>query len=197
MENTRHIIAVAEQVFAEKGFGGATTQEIADRASLPKANIHYYFPAKEDLYLAVLQDIYEVWKHDADIFDRHQDPKTTLTAYVTQKLEHSFTRPYASKVWASEIIQGAPILTEPVKKNLVEWSKRKINQIQRWIDNGEILPIDPQHLLYMIWATTQHYADFNYQIKLLNNGKELNKKQRELALENVVGIVLRGVGLNP
>ncbi|MEJ2445566.1 MAG: TetR family transcriptional regulator C-terminal domain-containing protein, partial [Exilibacterium sp.] len=76
-------------------------------------------------------------------------------------------------------------------------SKRKINQIQRWIDNGEILPIDPQHLLYMIWATTQHYADFNYQIKLLNNGKELNKKQRELALENVVGIVLRGVGLNP
>ncbi|MEJ2419573.1 MAG: TetR family transcriptional regulator C-terminal domain-containing protein, partial [Exilibacterium sp.] len=76
-------------------------------------------------------------------------------------------------------------------------SKRKINQIQRWIDNGEILPIDPQHLLYMIWATTQHYADFNYQIKLLNNGKELNKKQRELALENVIGIVLRGVGLNP
>ena len=194
-ENTLHIISVAEKVFAEKGFGGATTQEIADRAGLPKANIYYYFPSKEDLYLAVLQDTLEIWKHDADIFDQYEDAKTTLSAYIERKLDHSFLRPYASKVWANEMIQGAPVLSEHIRKDLIIWTRRKTKQIKHWIDKGEILPVDPQNLLYMIWATTQHYADFSYQIKVLNGNKVLNPVQRKAVLRDVNNIILRGLGI--
>lgn len=32
--------------------------------------------------------------------------------------------------------------------------------VSGWIDRGKLAPVDPQHLIFMIWATTQHYADF-------------------------------------
>lgn len=194
--HTERIIAAAEEVFALKGFKGATTQEIADKAALPKANVHYYFKTKKDLYNAVLEDVVVVWKKDAQAFDQSEDPTVALTEYIKSKMFHSFSRPFGSKVWANEIIHGAPVLGD---KRLVQflniWEKRKTIQIGRWIKQGKILPVDPHYLLFMIWATTQHYADFEHQISMLNGKKALNKAQQEQATRNVTGIILRGIGL--
>ena len=189
-------MAAAEEVFALKGFKGATTQEIANLAALPKANVHYYFKTKADLYNAVLEDVVQVWKKDAEAFDRSEDPTLALTEYIKSKMFHSFTRPFGSKVWANEIIHGAPVLgDEKLGKFLNIWEKRKTIQIGRWIKQGKILPIDPHYLLFLIWATTQHYADFEHQIAVLNGKKPLSKAQQERATKNVIGIVLRGIGL--
>ncbi len=189
-------MAAAEEVFALKGFKGATTQEIADLAALPKANVHYYFKTKTDLYNAVLEDVLQVWKKDAEAFDRSEDPTLALTEYIKSKMFHSFTRPFGSKVWANEIIHGAPVLGDKkLGKFLNIWEKRKTIQIGRWIKQGKILPIDPHYLLFLIWATTQHYADFEHQICVLNGNKPLSKAQQERATKNVIGIVLRGIGL--
>ena len=189
-------MAAAEEVFALKGFKGATTQEIADLAALPKANVHYYFKTKADLYNAVLEDVLVVWKKDAEAFDRSEDPTLALTEYIKSKMFHSFTRPHGSKVWANEIIHGAPVLgDEKLGKFLNIWEKRKTIQIGRWIKQGKILPIDPHYLLFLIWTTTQHYADFEHQISVLNGNKPLSKAQQARATKNVIGIVLRGIGL--
>ncbi len=189
-------MAAAEEVFALKGFNGATTQQIADLAALPKANVHYYFKTKADLYNAVLEDVLVVWKKDAEAFDRSEDPTLALTEYIKSKMFHSFTRPHGSKVWANEIIHGAPVLgDEKLGKFLNIWEKRKTIQIGRWIKQGKILPIDPHYLLFLIWATTQHYADFEHQISVLNGNKPLSKAQQARATKNVIGIVLRGIGL--
>jgi TetR/AcrR family transcriptional regulator len=189
-------MAAAEEVFALKGFKGATTQEIADLAALPKANVHYYFKTKADLYNAVLEDVLLIWKEDAEAFDRSEDPTLALTEYIKSKMFHSFSRPFGSKVWANEIIHGAPVLgDEKLGKFLNIWEKRKTIQIGRWIKQGKILPIDPHYLLFLIWATTQHYADFEHQIKVLNGNKPLSKAQQARATKNVIGIVLRGIGL--
>lgn len=196
--HTEGIIAAAEQVFALKGFKGATTQEIADQAGLPKANVHYYFKTKKDLYNAVLEDVVLVWKRDAAAFDQSKDPTIALTEYIRSKMFHSFTRPFGSKVWANEVIHGAPVLgDEKLGKLLSIWEKRKTIQIRRWIKQGKILPIDPHYLLFMIWATTQHYADFEHQINVLNGNKPLSKAQQAQATNNVVAIILRGIGLEP
>jgi TetR/AcrR family transcriptional regulator len=189
-------MAAAEEVFALKGFKGATTQEIADLAALPKANVHYYFKTKADLYNAVLEDVLLIWKEDAEAFDRSEDPTLALTNYIKSKMFHSFSRPFGSKVWANEIIHGAPVLgDEKLGKFLNIWEKRKTIQIGRWIKQGKILPIDPHYLLFLIWATTQHYADFEHQISVLNGNKPLSKTQQARATKNVIGIVLRGIGL--
>ncbi len=185
-------------MFALKGFKGATTQEIADKAGLPKANVHYYFKTKKDLYNTVLEDVVVVWKKDADAFDQSEDPSVALAEYIKSKMFHSFTRPFGSKVWANEIIHGAPVLgDEKLKKFLGIWEKRKTIQIKRWIKQGKILPVDPHYLLFMIWATTQHYADFEHQIGVLNGDKSLSKAQQAEATRNVIAIILRGIGLEP
>ncbi|MGB3177125.1 MAG: TetR/AcrR family transcriptional regulator [Albidovulum sp.] len=193
-ENEARILIAAEKVFAEAGFGGATMQLIADMAGLPKANLHYYFATKEELYRKVVQQIFEVWLHAADSFDNAPGPVEGIGAYIDAKMEISRRHPDGSKVWASEVMHGAPVIQDYLETTLRDWTADRAGLIQRWIDEGKMAPVDPRHLLYMLWATTQHYADFGHQIETLNGGKPLSDKQWKAAKDSVKTIILRGIG---
>ncbi|MDZ4087340.1 MAG: TetR/AcrR family transcriptional regulator [Tabrizicola sp.] len=193
-ENERAILEAAEKVFAEAGFGGATMQLIADMAGLPKANLHYYFATKEDLYRRVVQQIFEIWLDAASSFDDAPGPVEGIGAYIDAKMDISRTHPHGSKVWASEVMHGAPVIQDYLETTLRDWTNGRIAVIQRWIDEGKMKPVNPRHLLYMLWATTQHYADFGHQIQTLNEGKPLNDTQWREAKASVRDMVLRGIG---
>ncbi|MDN5788131.1 TetR/AcrR family transcriptional regulator [Pseudorhodobacter sp.] len=193
-ENERAILAAAESVFAEAGFGGATMQLIADIAGLPKANLHYYFATKEELYRRVVQEIFEIWLDAAASFDDAPDPATGIGAYIDAKMEISRRHPNGSKVWASEVMHGAPVIQDYLEGTLRDWTDGRIAVIQAWIDAGQMAPIDPRHLLYMLWATTQHYADFGHQVATLNFGRPLSNAEWQIAKDNVKQIILRGIG---
>jgi TetR/AcrR family transcriptional regulator len=193
-ENEAAILKAAEEVFAEYGFKGATTAMIAEKAGIPKANLHYYFPTKLALYRKVVDNIFNIWLASANSFDESDDPVEALTRYITEKMDISRTHPMGSKVWANEIIHKAPVIQDTLETTLRDWQDTRVAVIQRWIDQGKIAPINPEYLLYMIWATTQHYADFGHQIATLNGGKPLSDKQFEDAKRNVVEIILRGIG---
>ena len=194
LESERMIMVAAEKVFAEAGFGGATMQLIADVAGLPKANLHYYFPTKEALYRRVVQDIFQVWLKAADIFDQSSGPVEGIGAYIDAKMEISRRHPAGSKVWASEVMHGAPVIQDYLETTLEQWTNGRITVIQSWIDRGLMAPIDPRHLLYMVWATTQHYADFGHQIETLNNSEPLTDAQWQAATDSVKTIILKGIG---
>ncbi len=193
-ENERLILDAAEKVFAEAGFGGATMQLIADMAGLPKANLHYYFPTKEALYRRVVQNIFEIWLDAAASFDDAAGPVEGIGAYVEAKMDISRRHPHGSKVWAAEVMHGAPVIQDYLETTLRAWTEGRMAVIQRWIDEGKMAPIDPRHLLYMLWATTQHYADFGHQIETLNSGQPLSDRQWREATESVKTIILRGIG---
>ncbi|MFO1204055.1 MAG: TetR/AcrR family transcriptional regulator [Tabrizicola sp.] len=193
-ENERAILEAAEKVFAEAGFGGATMQLIADMAGLPKANLHYYFATKEDLYRRVVQQIFEIWLDAASSFDDAPGPVEGIGAYIDAKMDISRTHPHGSKVWASEVMHGAPVIQDYLETTLRDWTNGRIAVIQRWIDEGKMKPVNPRHLLYLLWATTQHYADFGHQIQTLNDGKPLSEKQWREAKASVKDMVLRGIG---
>lgn len=193
-ENERVILEAAEKVFAEAGFGGATMQLIADVAGLPKANLHYYFPTKEALYREVVQRIFQDWLKAADIFDAAAGPVEGIGAYIDAKMEISRRHPAGSKVWASEVMHRAPVIQDYLETTLVEWTEGRMAVIQRWIDEGKMDAINPRHLLYMLWATTQHYADFGHQIETLNGGTALTGDQWEEAKASVKSIILKGIG---
>lgn len=192
-----HILNAAEAVFAERGFGGASMQGIADQAGLPKANLHYYFTNKETLYRRVLKRIFVIWIDAAGAFDAADDPQLALAAYVKTKLEISRQHPAGSKVWAKEIMAGAPVIQDYLETTLVDWTCAREAAIQAWIDQGLIAPIAPKQLLYLIWATTQHYADFDHQIRALNGGQSLNDAAWQKIIRDVTALVLRSVGLTP
>lgn len=194
-ENERMILDAAERVFAEAGYGGATMQLIADLAGLPKANLHYYFPTKEALYRQVVRNIFEIWLHAADSFDHAPGPVEGIGAYIEAKMEISRRHPYGSKVWASEVMHGAPVIQDYLESTLRDWTAGRMAVIQTWVDQGKMAPVDPRHLLYMLWAMTQHYADFGHQIETLNGGQPLTDAQWREATETVKTVILRGIGV--
>jgi TetR/AcrR family transcriptional regulator len=193
-QNETAILQAAEKVFAEAGFGGATMQLIADLAGLPKANLHYYFATKEDLYRRVVQNIFEIWLHAADSMDKATGPVEGIGAYIDAKMEISRRHPDGSKVWASEVMHGAPVIQDYLETTLRDWTTGRAALIQRWIDEGKMKPVNPEHLLYMLWATTQHYADFGHQIETLNGGRPLDERQWREAKDSVKTMILRGIG---
>ncbi len=194
--NQNLILQAAEKIFAKNGFKGAATADIAREAGLPKANVHYYFKTKENLYREVLKHILNDWMSAAATFEAHDDPAEALRTYVSAKMEFSRTRPYGSRVWAREIMSGAPVLENFLGTTLKSWVKQRTAIIQRWIREGKINKINPQALLFMIWSSTQHYADFERQIIILNNGKSLSDRSYRQRTDQLVELVLASVGLS-
>lgn len=194
-ETRGRIQQAAERVFADYGYVGASFSRIAAEADLPKSNIVYYFETKEKLYRLVVEDIFEVWRQAADALYPENDPLTALGDYIEIKLELARTRPYGSKVWANEIIQRAPIVQDYLEGELRRWTDDRIAVIDEWIAQGRIRPISARHLLYAIWATTQHYADFKHQIQTLNDDSELSDAQWDETKQAVKDLLLKGVAV--
>ncbi len=194
--NELKIINAAEQVFAHYGFKGATTERISKQAGLPKANIHYYFKTKTRLYHRVLQRILDEWMVAAQAFENHTEPHIVLRQYVEAKMEFSRLRPFASKVWANEVIHGASMVSEFLETIMQRWLEDKVKVVRAWIDSGKIKAVDPKALFYMIWATTQHYADFSRQIEILNQQQAFSDEQYQQKTDQVVELILASVGLD-
>jgi TetR/AcrR family transcriptional regulator len=191
-ENERAILAAAEAVFAERGFGGATMAEIAARAGVPKPNVHYYFPTKEQLYRAVVERVLTAWLEAASSFDTSDDPTEALTSYIGAKMDLARTMPLGSQIWASEIMRGAPVIQDFLDTTLTQWVRSRERVVKKWIAAGKLKPIEPRFLFYMIWATTQHYANAAHEIATLEKGP-LDDDAFERAKRQVVETILRGV----
>ncbi|CAH0526185.1 TetR/AcrR family transcriptional regulator [Vibrio hippocampi] len=193
-KNQQRILSAAAQEFVRHGFKGTSVQAIADRVELPKANILYYFKSKTGLYKALLSDIMDMWNQGFSEQHREQEPALVIGNYIREKMRYSRTHPMESKIFAMEIIQGAPNVKDILERPMISWSKQKSAVIQQWIDEGKLRAIEPLYLLFMIWGTTQFYADFDTEIGLLN-GQPLTEQEFAEAEEFTVQMVLSGLGL--
>lgn len=165
--NIERILDAALAVFAMDGFAGARIDAIAERAGLSKPNLLYYFRTKADLYLAVLRRTLDMWLVPLAEMDTQSDPVVALTGYVTRKLEYARDFPEASRLFAMEVMRGAPILNTVLENDLKRLVGSRAALLELWMEAGHLPRRDPQHLLFLIWATTQHYADFAAQVKAL------------------------------
>ena len=192
-ENERALIDAAEQVFADEGFRGATTAEIARRAGVPKANLHYYFPTKDKLYRSVIERVLTAWLAAASSFDTSDDPRLALTAYIGAKMDLARSMPLATRIWSAEIMRGAPMIQDFLDTTLTEWVVSRERVVKGWIAAGRLKAIEPKFLFYMIWATTQQYANAAHEMAALNGGRALDDKAFERAKSEAIEIILRGV----
>lgn len=195
--NESLILEAAERVFAGAGFGGATMAAIAEAAGLPKANLHYYFGNKQDLYRAVLARTLSDWLAPTHRITPEADPATALGDYIRDKMRLSQQRPHASKVFANELLHGAPVLQTLLETELRDLVREKAAVLDGWVAQGRMAPVDTVHLFFTIWSATQTYADFDVQIAAVLGRSALTPKDYAQATEHVVGLVLRGCGLTP
>ncbi len=192
--NERAILAAAEEVFAEAGYGGATTAAIAARAGVAKANLHYYFATKDTLYRAVIEQVLTAWLDAAASFDIADNPAEALALYIGAKMDLARTMPLGSRIWASEIMRGAPVIQDFLETTLAQWIESRGKVIRRWIADGKIRPVEPKYLFYMIWATTQHYANAAHEIAALENRQPLDDDKFEAAKNQVIETIVLGLG---
>jgi len=190
----RKILQAAEKCFAQFGFKGTAVQKIADEAGLPKTNVLYYFKSKQELYVAVLEETLSLWNSHFDRATVDDDPAEVLAAYIKEKMEVSRTHPLASKIFAMEIINGAPNLTGYFDEDHALWMKGRLALIDGWIAHGKLKQVDGEYLLYTIWASTQHYADFSAQITRLR-GRKMIKSDFEKATLELIKLILGGCNL--
>ena len=190
------IAAVAVRVFAECGYEGTSVATIAEGAGLSKQNLMYYFPTKQELYRRVLDDVLDDWLERMSSLAQAADggaPADLLRAYVQAKLRFSREQPYASRVYAMEVIGGARLYGEQIRERVVPVLRRDIEVFERWIAAGRIAPVNATHLLFAIWAMTQSYADFAAQMALVLGRKQLQGKDYEEAEETIVRLVIAAV----
>lgn len=190
------IVAEAVRVFAESGYEGASIATVADNAGLSKQNLMYYFPTKQALYQRVLDDVLDEWLDRMDtLADPAQEPRDMLRAYIQAKLRFSREHPYGSRVYAMEVISGAPRFGEQIRNRVVPLLRKDIDVFERWIEEGRIAPVNATHLLFAIWAMTQSYADFAAQMALVLNRKQLTRKDFDDAEKMITDMVLCAVAI--
>ncbi|EMK6668534.1 TetR family transcriptional regulator C-terminal domain-containing protein [Vibrio fluvialis] len=192
--NQELILQAAAAEFVKHGYKGTSVQAIADRVNLPKANILYYFKSKTGLYKALLQDILTLWNEGFSESAIDSSPQAVLRNYIVGKMRYSRTHPQESKIFAQEIIQGAPVIRDEIQFPVVNWAAGKASVINAWVEQGLIRPVDPLHLLFLIWGATQFYADFDTEIQLIK-GAPMSEEEFEQAQKFLVDMILRGLAV--
>lgn len=193
--NEAAILSGAERVFARAGFGGATMAQIAEEAGVPKPNLHYYFGNKADLYRAVLDRVLHDWLSPTDVITAEADPREAIESYVRKKMALAYERPDASRVFANELIHGAPVVGELLRSELRRTVREKAAVLDAWIAEGRMAPLDTTHFFFTLWASTQTYADFDVQIRAVLGHDSASPRARKRAIEHVLDLTLRACGL--
>lgn len=164
-KNRETILDAGLEVFSTHGFRGATLDQIADVAGLSKPNLLYYFASKEAIHTAVLSQLLDTWLDPLRAMDPGGDPVTELLGYVRAKLALSRDYPRESRLFANEILQGAPRMRGAIEGDLKALVTEKAAVLTGWMDQGRVARVHPVHLIFSIWALTQHYADFDVQVR--------------------------------
>ncbi len=170
--NSETIIEAALDVFSKHGFRGATLDQIANAAGLSKPNLLYYFSSKEAIHAELLEGLMDTWLDPLRALDAKGDPKEQLLGYMRRKLEMSRDLPRESRLFANEVLQGAPRIGAGLGGDLKALVDEKAAIIADWSRSGRIAQVDPYHLIFSIWALTQHYADFDAQVRAVLGGED-------------------------
>jgi TetR/AcrR family transcriptional regulator len=191
--NRRILLEAALDVFSAYGFRGTTIDQIAEKAGMSKPNLLYYFKRKQDIYVSVLEETLEEWLKPLHELDPQGDPVEELRRYITRKIEMSSKKPEASRLFANEILHGAPAIKAFLTTSLKTLVDDKAGVIRQWVSEGRLAPIDPYHLIFMIWATTQHYADFDVQVRAILGNQVDRQGFTDQVAQAVLTLILNGI----
>lgn len=187
------ILEAGLELFSQYGIHGTSIERVAERAEVSKTNLLYYYPSKEALYVAVLKQILDIWLAPLRAFREDLEPLVAIGEYIRLKLEVSRDFPQASRLFCLEMLQGAPLLKEELTGGLKTLVEDKSEIIAGWVASGKLANVDPHHLIFMLWATTQHYADFASQVEAVTGCNLSDEDFFRRTVENVQRMIIEGI----
>ena len=195
LRNEKAILEAAEQVFAQHGYRGASVQAIAEAAGLPKSNVLYYVGSKQKLYVTLLERMMARWNAMLDDISVDDDPAEVLEAFIRSKMQLTRDHPRGSRLFAAEILGGAPFLQEYLRGELRDWVEARARVFEQWAERGLMDRIDPVWLIFLIWSSTQHYADFEAQVLGITDRSRLSDDDYQRITEFLCTVILKGCGV--
>jgi TetR/AcrR family transcriptional regulator len=192
-EKREVILDAALEVFSTQGFRGATIDQIAEAAGMSKPNLLYYYRSKEDMHRTLLQRLLAKWLAPLQEMSAEGDPVKELRGYIRRKIEMSRDFPRESRLFANEILQGAPRIMEMLTGELKPLVEEKAKVLRQWMREGRLVKADPFHLIFAVWATTQHYADFDVQVRAILGPDRGGEGRFEDAARFIEQLVLDGL----
>ncbi len=196
-EKEEQILEAALEVFSASGFRGSTIDQIADVAGMSKPNLLYYFRTKEAMHRALIDRVLFTWLEPLRAFDAEGNPETEIRSYIRRKLEMARDFPRESRLFANEVLQGAPHILDMLKGPLKELVDEKAAVIRAWAKAGKIAKCDPYHLIFSIWSTTQHYADFDVQVRAVLGEEHAGPGRFEDAARFLEQLFIGGLMIHP
>ncbi|MFC3190234.1 HTH-type transcriptional regulator RutR [Pseudocitrobacter faecalis] len=187
------ILSAALDTFSQFGIHGTRLEQVAELAGVSKTNLLYYYPSKEALYIAVMRQILAIWLAPLKAFREDLAPLVAIREYIRLKLEVSRDYPQASRLFCLEMLQGAPLLMNELTGDLKALVEAKSAIIAAWVNTGKLAPVDPHHLIFMIWATTQHYADFATQVEAVTGATLQDEAFFQRTVDNVQQMIIEGI----
>jgi TetR/AcrR family transcriptional regulator len=194
-EKEEQILEAALDVFSSHGFRGATIDEIAEVAGMSKPNLLYYFRTKEAMHRALIERVLDTWLDPLREFDAAGNPETEIRSYIRRKLEMARDFPRESRLFANEVLRGAPLIEDELKGPLKQLVDEKAEVIRTWAKAGKIAKCDPYHLIFSIWSTTQHYADFDVQVRAVLGQEKDGAGRFEDAARYLEQLFMGGLGI--
>ena len=195
--NEREILEAAERIFSQYGYRGASVQAIAEEAKLPKSNVLYYMGSKRGLYVRLLERMMTRWNALLDDISVEDDPAQVLEAFIRSKMQLSRRHPEGSRLFAAEILGGAPFLQEYLRGGLRDWVRTRAAIFEQWTERGLMDPVDPVWLIFLIWSATQHYADFEAQVLGITGMEQITDADVERITRFLTQVILKGCGVRP
>lgn len=195
LRNEKAILEAAERVFAQHGYRGASVQAIAEVAGLPKSNVLYYVGSKKRLYVSLLERMMARWNVMLDDISVDDDPAEVLEAFIHSKMQLTREHPRGSRLFAAEILGGAPFLQEYLRGELRDWVKARARIFEQWAERGLMDPVDPVWLIFLIWSATQHYADFEAQVLGITDRTNLSDDDYQRITQFLCQVILKGCGV--
>lgn len=187
------ILDAALALFSQFGLHGTSLERVAEGAGISKTNLLYYYPSKEALYVAVLKQILDIWLAPLKAFRSDLQPLAAIGEYIRLKLEVSRDYPQASRLFCLEMLQGAPLLMAELTGDLKALIDEKTAIIDGWVTRGQLGPVDAHALIFMIWATTQHYADFSTQVEAVSGATLQDEAFFSRTVANVQRMIIEGI----
>ena len=189
------ILRAAENLLASRGLHGTRMDDIARAAGLPRPNLYYYFSSKRQIYRRIITQLRADWEKAFAQIAPDREPGEAIRDYIRAKMEYSRKHPVASKVFAKEVIRGSDMLTQEENEGIRNLTEEKCAVLQQWMDEGKMDRLDPRHFFFLVWGTTQYYADFEQQIRSILGTRRLTRAHFSDGVDTILHVVFKGCGI--
>lgn len=190
--NEQKILEAALDIFSTHGFRGSTIDQIAKAAGLSKPNLLYYFNTKESIIQILIDQLLDKWLDPLRKIDPDGAPLSEIRDYIQRKLVMARDYPRESRLFANEILRGASMITGELN-NLKQLVDEKEKIIRTWVNEGKLAECNAYHLFFSIWATTQHYADFDVQVRAVLGPGQSGPKRFDEAEKFLTQLYMNGL----